>query len=149
VLFRSRGRTSAARFHRQLGAILWDRCGISRSAPGLASAASDLEALHEEFQKDLRIVGSADSLNPSLERALRVEDFFELARLMVRDAAERNESCGAHFREEHQTPEGEAQRNDEDFMHVSAWEFAPSGPPVHHREALSFELEQPGTRSYV
>jgi succinate dehydrogenase / fumarate reductase, flavoprotein subunit len=148
-LMARRGRTSAARFHRQLGAILWDRCGISRSAPGLASAASDLEALHEEFQKDLRIVGSADSLNPSLERALRVEDFFELARLMVRDAAERNESCGAHFREEHQTPEGEAQRNDEDFMHVSAWEFVPSGPPVHHREALSFELEQPGTRSYV
>jgi len=143
------GRTSAARFHRQLGAILWDRCGISRSGPGLASAASDLEALHEEFRRDLRVVGSTDSLNPSLERALRVADFFELARLMVRDAAARNESCGAHFREEHQTPDGEARRNDDEFMHVSAWEFVESGVSVLHREPLSFELEKPATRSYV
>ncbi|MEM6369933.1 MAG: fumarate reductase/succinate dehydrogenase flavoprotein subunit [Myxococcota bacterium] len=144
-----RGRTSPARFHRQLGGILWDRCGISRSGPGLASAASELAGLHEEFRNDLRVVGSSESLNPSLERALRVADFLELARLMVRDASERNESCGAHFREEHQTAEGEALRNDEEFMHVSAWEFVESGPSVHHRERLSFVLEKPATRSYA
>ncbi len=143
------GKVSPARFHRQLGAILWDKCGISRSAGGLDSARADVAGLHEEFGRDLAVVGRSDGLNPSLEQALRVEDFFELAALMIRDARAREESCGAHFREEYQTAHGEALRNDADFQHVSAWAFEAGGAAHLHREPLRFELAQPSTRSYA
>lgn len=140
------GRVSPTEFHRQLGAILWDRCGISRSEAGLKSALGDVAALRESFHRDVRVVGRPDALNPELEKALRVRDFMELADLMVRDALAREESCGAHFREEHQTPEGEARRDDGNFMHVSAWQHA--AEPVRHEEPLSFTLEAPAIRSY-
>jgi len=142
------GTTTPARFHRRLGAILWDRCGISRNANGLESALSDVIALREEFERDVRVVGRPDRLNPQLERALRVGDFMHLAELMVRDALARRESCGAHFREEHQTDDGEALRDDDNFMHVTAWAHRHGGAATAHREPLAFSLETPKTRSY-
>jgi len=142
------GGTTPRTFHRRLGALLWDRCGISRTEDGLRTALSDVRALREEFHRDVRVVGSADALNPELERALRISDYMELAELMVRDALARDESCGAHFRQEHQTPDGEALRNDAEFMHISAWEHEHGGEPSLHREALSFTLAAPGARSY-
>ncbi len=135
-------------FHRRLGAILWDRCGILRTEAGLRSALEEVRALREEFSTEIRVVGRPDALNPELERALRVRDFMELAELMLRDALARDESCGAHFRAEHQTADGEAQRDDENFMHVSAWQHRDDEPPVLLREALSFQLAPPSTRSY-
>ena len=143
------GTTTPSRFHRQLGAILWDRCGITRSAAGLNSALSDVIALREAFHHSVKVVGPSLGWNAELEKALRVSDFMELAELMIRDALAREESCGAHFREEHQTPDGQARRNDDAFMHVSAWQHSAHGAPVHHAEPLSFTLEPPSTRSYV
>ncbi|MEM9462295.1 MAG: fumarate reductase/succinate dehydrogenase flavoprotein subunit [Myxococcota bacterium] len=142
------GKTTPTDFHRRLGAILWDRCGISRHAEGLRSALRDVLGLREEFHRDLRVVGRADQVNPQLERALRVADYLELAELMVRDALAREESCGAHFREEHQTADGEALRDDENFMHVTAWEHLDAGAAEAHNERLAFSLEAPATRSY-
>jgi len=143
------GKTTPTRFHRQLGAILRDRCGIARNAAGLRSALSDVLALRDAFDHDVNVVGRADAFNPELEKALRVRDFIDLAEVMILDALRREESCGAHFREEHQTAEGEALRNDADFMHISAWEHQPGGTPLHHADPLVFELEPPTTRSYV
>ena len=125
-------------FHRELGKIIWDYCGMERTAQGLEKALSEIPALHEEFRKDLRVTGPSDSINQTLEKAGRVDDFFQLGLLMCRDALDRRESCGGHFRSEFQTDEGEALRDDENFAHVAAWEW--TGDPsaaVRHEEQLT------------
>jgi succinate dehydrogenase / fumarate reductase, flavoprotein subunit len=135
-------------FHRQLGKVMWDECGMSRNGAGLRTAITRIRALRDEFWGDLKIVGTGAELNSSLERAGRVADFFELAELMCFDAFGRNESCGGHFREEHQTEDGEARRDDERFSHVSAWEMRSVGEWVEHREPLEFTAVTPTQRSY-
>ena len=143
------GTRSPDYFHREVGKIIWDYCGMERTEQGLQKALSELPALYDEFKKDLRVTGTAENVNQTLEKAGRVEDFFELGMLMCRDALERNESCGGHFRAEFQDEEGEAQRNDEDFAHVAAWEF--TGDPmqaVRHKEELEFETIHLAKRSY-
>jgi succinate dehydrogenase / fumarate reductase flavoprotein subunit len=136
-------------FHRELGRIIWDYCGMDRNANGLEKALSEIPALHEEFKKDLRVTGSDTNVNQTLEKAGRVDDFFELGMLMCRDALNREESCGGHFRSEHQTDEGEALRNDDDFAHVSAWEWTGDpANPVEHKEPLVYEVAHFQTRSY-
>jgi succinate dehydrogenase / fumarate reductase flavoprotein subunit len=136
-------------FHRELGKIMIDQCGMERSRPGLEKALSEIPALREEFHKDVRVPGENESLNTSLEKAGRVADFFELAEVMCRDALDREESCGGHFRAEHQSPEGEALRNDEDFTFVSVYEHTGDGSPaVLNRENLEFENVALTQRSY-
>lgn len=136
-------------YHRALGKIMWDECGMARNAKGLEKAIQDIQALREDFYKNVRIPGKADGMNPELEKAGRVADFLELGELMCRDALNREESCGGHFREEFQTPDGEALRDDEKFAFVSAWEYkGRDAAPVHHREDLVFENVKPSTRSY-
>ncbi len=143
------GHRSVDSFHRELGKIMWDHCGMSRNAAGLARALELIPALREEFWADLRLPGSGDALNQSLEKAGRVADFLEFAELMCIDALHREESCGGHFREEHQTPDGEAKRNDVDFAYVAAWETPGDGrPPILHKEPLVFENIHLATRSY-
>ena len=145
----ARGTRTVDWFHRELGRIVWDHCGMSRNAAGLAKALAEIPALREEFHADVCVPGSAEGLNSSLEKAGRVDDFFELAELLARDALEREESCGGHFREEHQDAEGEARRNDERFAHAAAWEWlGPAAEPVRHREELEFSAVTPTTRSY-
>ena len=135
--------------HRELGLDLIDKCGMSRTAEGLQAVITHTRELRDAFWSDVRVPGKADEQNPELEKALRVADFMEFGELMAHDALERAESCGGHFREEYQTPEGEALRNDEDFAHVAAWEFQGVGAePTLHREALTFEFVTPSTRSY-
>lgn len=141
------GTRSADHFHRELGRIMWEYCGMERSKEGLEKALAEIPALHQEFKGDLRVLGSEEELNQSLERAGRVDDFFELAALMCRDALGREESCGGHFRTEHQTEEGEAVRDDEKFSYVAAWAWSES-EPVLHKEQLDFEYVKPSTRSY-
>ena len=143
----TKGTRSADFFHRELGKIVWDYAGMSRTRAGLEKALSEIPALHEEYLSDVRVLGSADTLNQSLEKAGRVEDFFELAQLLARDALLREESCGGHFREEHQTEEGEARRDDERFAHVAAWEWN-GDEPVRHEETLEFEEVELAVRSY-
>jgi succinate dehydrogenase / fumarate reductase flavoprotein subunit len=136
-------------FHRELGKIIWDYCGMERSEQGLQKALSDIPALYEEFQKDLRVTGDGESMNQTLEKAGRVDDFFQLGMLMCRDALDRNESCGGHFRSEYQTEEGEALRDDENYCHVSAYEWG--GDPMKPNlnvEPLEFEAVHLATRSY-
>ncbi len=144
-----KGRRSVDYFHRELGKIMWDYCGMERTKVGLEKALSEIPALYNEFKTDLRVLGSDSSLNQSLERAGRVDDFFQLGLLMCQDALNREESCGGHFRAEHQTEEGEAQRDDENFSHVSAWEFnGAMEQATKHREELVFEYVKPAVRSY-
>jgi succinate dehydrogenase / fumarate reductase flavoprotein subunit len=143
------GRRTVDWFHRRLGKIMWDDCGMSRTAAGLESAISQIRELREEYWKDVKVAGSADDLNQSLEKAGRVADFFELGELMCLDALHRKESCGGHFREEYQTADGEAQRNDEEFSYVAAWEYKGADQaPVLHKEPLTFEYVHPSQRSY-
>jgi succinate dehydrogenase / fumarate reductase flavoprotein subunit len=143
------GSRSVDWFHKELGKIMLDLCGMSRSEPGLQKALSDIPALYEEFRADMRVLGTNESLNQSLERAGRVDDFFELAQAMCVDALYREESCGGHFREEHQTEEGEAMRDDENFSHVAAWMWSEdAGKPDLVREELEFENVALTTRSY-
>ncbi|MYI55975.1 MAG: fumarate reductase/succinate dehydrogenase flavoprotein subunit [Acidimicrobiia bacterium] len=145
----ARGSRTVDWFHRELGRIVWDHCGMSRNAAGLQKALAEIPALRQEFHADVCVPGSAATLNQSLEKAGRVDDFFELAELLARDALEREESCGGHFREEHQDAEGEARRDDERFTHVAAWEWAgPDDGPIRHREELTFSAVTPTTRSY-
>ncbi|QGN49531.1 fumarate reductase/succinate dehydrogenase flavoprotein subunit [Micromonospora sp. WMMD558] len=134
-------------FHRELGQIMWEHCGMERSEAGLRKAIDEIRALREQFWQRVRIIGDADGLNQSLEKAGRVADFFELAELMCIDALHREESCGGHFRAEHQTPDGEAQRDDERFAYVAAWEYG-AEQPVLHKEDLKFEYVHPTQRSY-
>jgi len=144
-----KGTRSVDWFHRELGKIMWDYCGMERTREGLEKALGEIPALHAEFQKDLRVLGGADTVNQSLEKAARVDDFFQLAQLMCRDALEREESCGGHFRAEHQDEEGEAKRDDEHFAHVAAWEWGGEpGNAVRYKEELEFEYIHLATRSY-
>jgi succinate dehydrogenase / fumarate reductase, flavoprotein subunit len=142
------GTHSVDHYHRELGKIMWDYCGMSRNRSGLEKALAEIPALREEFWKDVRVLGGP-ALNQSLEKATRVADFFELAELTVRDALHREESCGGHFREEHQTEDGEALRDDEHFAYVGAWEWTGKGnEPALHREPLEFEYVKLTQRSY-
>ena len=136
-------------FHRRLGRIMWNECGMSRNKPGLEQAISSIKALRDEFYSDVRVPGNADEFNPELDKACRVADLIELGELMCRDALSRNESCGGHFREEYQTPEGEALRDDDAFTFVSAWQFSgdPSAPRLH-KEDLAFDNVELKQRSY-
>ena len=143
------GKRSATSFHRELGKIVWEYCGMARNAEGLQTALRLIPALREEFWSDLYVPGTGEELNQELERAGRVADFLELAELMCIDALQREESCGAHFRIEHQTPDGEALRHDDTFAYVAAWEFAGDGKsPILHKEQLAFENVALATRSY-
>jgi succinate dehydrogenase / fumarate reductase flavoprotein subunit len=143
------GQRTVDSFHRELGKVLWEYCGMARSAEGLKTALEKIPALREEYWRNVRVLGEDASINQSLEKAGRVADFLELAELMCRDALERNESCGGHFRLEYQTPEGEARRDDEHFAHVAAWEYAGEGQaPRRHQEPLQFEYVHPSQRSY-
>ncbi|GAA2644217.1 fumarate reductase/succinate dehydrogenase flavoprotein subunit [Dactylosporangium fulvum] len=136
-------------FHRELGHIMWEYCGMERTEEGLTKALSLIRALREEFWTRVKVPGTGEQLNQNLERAGRVADFFELAELMCIDALHRAESCGGHFRAESQTPDGEALRHDDAFSYVAAWEFTGTGePPVLHKEALDFEYVHPTQRSY-
>lgn len=146
-LMQVKGTKSVDTFHKKLGKIMWDKCGMARNAQGLTEAIGEIQQLREEFWKDVRIPGEADGMNPELDKAGRVADFLELAELMCRDALNRSESCGGHFREESQTEEGEALRKDDEFSYVSAWEYTTAGE-VMHQEPLEFEVAKPTQRSY-
>jgi len=144
-----RGKRTPSEFHRELGQLLWDYCGMARNRTGLELALRRIPELREEFWHNVTVPGEATTLNQALERANRVADFLELAELMCLDALHREESCGGHFREEHQLPDGEAKRDDEHFAYVAAWEYAgPDRAPVLHREPLVYEEVQMTTRSY-
>jgi succinate dehydrogenase / fumarate reductase flavoprotein subunit len=144
-----RGKRTVDSFHRELGRIVWDKCGMARNEAGLKEALQRIPALREEFWRNVAVVGENEEFNTSLEKAGRVADFLEFGELMVRDALTREESCGGHFREEHQTPEGEAKRDDEKFCHAAAWEWKGEGQaPVRHVEPLTFEYVHPAQRSY-
>jgi len=144
-----KGKQNAASFHKRLGKIMWDYCGMVRNEAGLKKALTLINELREEFWKDLNIPGSVEEVNQELEKAGRVADYFELAALLVTDALNREESCGAHFREEFQTPDGEAKRDDERFAYVAAWEYAGENtPPILHKEELKFEEVEMKERSY-
>ena len=144
-----KGSKSPTHFHRELGKIMWEYCGMARNEAGLKKALELIPKLREEFWKDVRVVGENESLNQSLEMAARVADFLELGELMCLDALERRESCGGHFREEFQTEDGEALRDDENFCHTAVWEYKGEGQnPVRHIESLTFEYVHLATRSY-
>ena len=143
------GSRSVDDFHKALGHIMWEKVGMARSEAGLKQAISGIRKLKEEFWQDVKVPGSASEYNPELHKAGRVADFLELGELMALDALERNESCGGHFREEYQTADGEAQRDDENFCHVAAWEWnGEKASPTRHKEELKFENVQLATRSY-
>ena len=148
-LINNKGSKTVDSFHRKLGKIMWNKCGMSRNETELKEAMAEIKALREEFWRDVNVPGTAHELNQELEKAMRVADFLELGELFAKDALERNESCGGHFREEYQTPEGEALRDDEHYMHVSAWEY--QGEPadaILHKEPLVYDNIQVKTRSY-
>ena len=144
-----RGKRTVDSFHRDLGKIVWNYCGMTRTAQGLDTAISEIRVLREEYWQNVTVPGSGDDLNQSLEKAGRVADFFELAELMCIDARERNESCGGHFREEYQTADGEARRDDEHYSYVAAWSYrGPGTPPELTKEPLEFHYLHPSQRSY-
>ena len=143
------GSRSVDSLHRELGMLMLDECGMSRNEKGLKESIEKIRALKAEFWSDVRVTGQGAELNQELEKAGRVADFFELAELMCRDALKREESCGGHFREEHQTEEGEALRDDENCTNVTVWEYTgEDSEPVAHVEDLVFETVQPTQRSY-
>ncbi len=142
------GTKTVDHFHKRLGKIIWDKCGMARNAAGLQEAIADIQQLKNEFYSDLKIPGEIDDMNPELDKANRVADFIELGELMCLDALNRNESCGGHFREEMQTEEGEAKRDDEHFSYVSAWEFKSEHVWELHEEILKFDVAKPSQRSY-
>ncbi|MFN8348504.1 MAG: fumarate reductase/succinate dehydrogenase flavoprotein subunit [Spirosomataceae bacterium] len=143
-----KGNTSPEAFHKRLGKIMWDKCGMARNAEGLKEAIQEIQTLKKEFWSDVKVMGEADELNPELDKAGRVADFIELGELMCRDALNRNESCGGHFREEYQTEEGEAMRDDENYMFVSAWEYKGESQWEHHQEDLIYDNIKIAQRSY-
>jgi len=144
-----KGKRSVDDFHKQLGRIMWDKVGMGRNEQGLKEAIEEIPALKAEFWKDLFIPGELDSYNVEVEKASRVADFLELAELMARDALNRNESCGGHFREEYQTPDGEALRNDTDYTYVATWEYTGDDKaPNLHKEPLKFEVVELKQRVY-
>jgi succinate dehydrogenase / fumarate reductase flavoprotein subunit len=143
-----KGKESVESFHKRLGKIMWDKCGMGRSAEGLKQAISEIQQLRKGFWSNVRIPGEINEFNPELDKAGRVADFLELGELMCIDALDREESCGGHFREEYQTEEGEALRDDEKFMYVSAWEFKGDSQYELHKEVLEYEIVHPSARSY-
>ncbi|MFP5245364.1 MAG: succinate dehydrogenase (quinone) flavoprotein subunit, partial [Thermoanaerobaculia bacterium] len=148
-LLDAKGTRSVDSYHKELGSIMWDYCGMARSAEGLKKALEQLRELREKYWRDVRVLGGGDEPNQALEKAGRVADFFELAELMCIDALHREESAGGHFRVEYQTPDGEAQRNDDQFLYVAAWEYKGEGnEPVLHKEPLVYEEVKLATRSY-
>ncbi len=142
------GKQSVESFHKRLGKIMWEKCGMARNAQGLQEAIREIQALKKEFWSDVRIPGSVNEMNPELDKAGRVADFIELGELMCIDALQRNESCGGHFREESQTEDGEAKRNDAEYSYVAAWEFKGDSNWELHKENLEFEVAKPTQRSY-
>ena len=143
------GKRTVDSFHRELGKIMWDYCGMARNDAGLRKALELIPPLREEFWKNVNVPGSDTHLNQALEKAGRVADFLELAELICIDALHRTESCGGHFREESQTPDGEALRDDEDFAYVAAWQYAGDNePPILNKEPLVFENVKLSQRSY-
>ncbi|HNA92190.1 MAG TPA: FAD-binding protein, partial [Chitinophagaceae bacterium] len=147
-LMNIKGSKSVESFHKRLGKIMWEKCGMARNEKGLTEAISEIQALRKEFWNDVRIPGIINEMNPELDKAGRVADFMELGELMCRDALNRKESCGGHFREESQTEEGEAKRDDANFTFVSAWEYKSESNWEMHKEELIFEVAKPTQRSY-
>ena len=148
-LLSAKGKRSVDSYARELGNIMWEYCGMERTAEGLKKAAGMIRDLKEQYWKDVRVLGGGEEPNQSLEKAGRVADFFELAELMCIDALQRNESCGGHFRVEYQTPDGEALRDDENFLYVAAWEYTGDrSEPRLHKEPLVYEEVKLATRSY-
>jgi succinate dehydrogenase / fumarate reductase flavoprotein subunit len=144
-----RGNHSVDSFHKRLGHIMWENVGMGRTKQSLLKAIDQIKVVREDFWKDVRIPGTDSEFNPELEKAIRVADFLELGELMAQDALEREESCGGHFREEYQTAEGEAARNDDKFMYVSAWEYkGPDQEPILNKEPLVYENIKVATRNY-
>lgn len=143
-----KGTQSVESFHKRLGKIIWDKCGMARNEQGLKQAIAEVQALKKEFWSDVRIPGDVEEMNPELDKAIRVADFIELGELMCVDALNRNESCGGHFREEFQTPDGEALRDDENYMYVAAWEYAGDHKWNLHKEVLNYEVIKPTQRNY-
>ena len=145
----AKGSQTPDALHRKLGKIMWDNVGMARTGEGLRNAIREISDLQDEFKQDLKVLGSVTSLNEQVEKAARVDDFIELGKLMATDALHREESCGGHFREEYQTDEGEALRNDAEYSYVGAWQYnGPKGEPILHKEELNFEYVKPSTRSY-
>jgi succinate dehydrogenase / fumarate reductase, flavoprotein subunit len=144
-----KGQRSPDSFHRELGKIMWEYCGMARTQKGLETALQKIPALRAEFWKNVNVLGEGGNINQTLEKAGRVADFLELGELLCLDALERRESCGGHFREEYQTPDGEARRDDENFQHAAVWEYQGTDkPPTRHQEPLTFEYVHPAQRSY-
>ena len=143
-----KGTESVESFHKRLGKIMWDKCGMARNEKGLREAIEEIRALRKEFWSNVRIPGDIDEFNPELDKAGRVADFMELGELMCMDALNRNESCGGHFREEYQTEDGEAMRQDEGYMYVAAWQYNGESQFEMHREDLVYEVVHPTQRSY-
>jgi len=148
LLMSIKGKQTVESFHKRLGKIMWDKCGMARSTEGLKEAISQIQALKKEFWSDVRIPGEINEFNIELDKAGRVADFIELGELMCVDALDRNESCGGHFREESQTEDGEAKRDDDNFSYVAAWENKGDSGWELHKEALEFEIVKPSQRSY-
>ncbi len=147
TLLNIKGKRTVNDFHRELGLLMWDKCGMARNKDGLKEALQKIPVLREEFWKNVNVVGSGEDFNQNLEKAGRVADFLEFSELMIVDALHREESCGGHFREEYQSPDGEAARRDADFSYVAAWEYTGSSP-ILHKEALHFDTVKPSQRSY-
>jgi succinate dehydrogenase / fumarate reductase flavoprotein subunit len=148
-LLSARGREPVNHYHKRLGQLMWNGCGMARTKEGLEKALQEIPALREEFWAGVNVPGSGETMNQALERAGRLADFFELGELLCRDALTREESCGGHFREEYQYPDGECKRDDEKFAHVAAWEFQGEGvPPLRHVEPLNYETVKMSVRSY-
>lgn len=148
ILMNIKGKQSVESFHKRLGKIMWDKCGMARNAQGLQEAIKEIQELKKEFWSDLRIPGEISEMNPELDKAGRVADFIELGELMCKDALNRNESCGGHFREESQTDDGEAKRDDDNFSYVAAWEYKGDSDWTLNKEVLNFEIVKPTQRSY-
>ncbi|OIR00135.1 fumarate reductase flavoprotein subunit [mine drainage metagenome] len=148
TLMNVKGSQSVESLHKRLGKIMWDKCGMARNAEGLKQAIEEIKALREEFWSDVKIPGTINEYNPELDKANRVADFMELGELMCIDALNRNESCGGHFREEYQTPEGEAMRDDANYMYVSAWEYKGESNWQLHKEELKYDVIKPTQRNY-
>ena len=147
-LLKIKGSSTVLELHRELGAIMWDLVGMARTKDSLAQALEKIPQIKDKFWNDLSLMGSDDNLNKSLENASRLADFIELGELMALDAYDREESCGAHFREEYQTSEGEPLRNDEKYAYVSAWEYIPDSPSILHKEDLNYEFVEMTQRNY-
>jgi succinate dehydrogenase / fumarate reductase flavoprotein subunit len=147
-LMNIKGKQTVESFHKRLGKIMWDKCGMARNEQGLQEAITEIQQLKKEFWSDVKIPGEINSMNPELDKAGRVADFIELGELMCKDALNRRESCGGHFREESQTEDGEAKRDDDNFSYVSAWEYKGESEWELNKETLTFEIVKPSQRSY-